>query len=199
MADHVLTLSLPVRGRTPPKGEDTAVTAQQPQTWGQPRSSTPPATDSGTPTRPAPPRPSVPARNKPQRQRRRIWPWILALMFGFLLVVAGCVTAVVVLAQAPVGAANDFVALIDSGRFEAAYSSLCAETRESVTLEEFTEDLTIDGDITDFTLTPASAPVRGASLVSGTIRINDEPRNIAFEMTKENQVWRVCSYDPLDN
>lgn len=118
-------------------------------------------------------------------------------MLGFLLVVAGCVTAVVVLAQAPVGAANDFVALIDEGRYEAAYKSLCADTRQSITLEEFTEDLTTDGDITDFTLSPSSAPIQGASLVSGTIRINDTPRNVAFEMTKENQVWRVCAYDPL--
>lgn len=119
-------------------------------------------------------------------------------MFGFLVLMGGCVVAVVTLAQAPLDAANDFVSLIDDGEYEAAYASLCAETRASVTLAEFIEDLTVDGQITSYTLTPSAAATGGASRISGTIRINDEPRNVAFRLSEENEIWRVCSYDPLE-
>lgn len=115
-----------------------------------------------------------------------------------LVLIAGCIAVVVTMSQAPINATNEFVALIDDGEIEAAYDSLCASTRASLTLEAFTEDMSVDGEITDYTLTPAAAALRGTARVSGTIEIDDEPQNVAFRLEKEGETWRVCSYDPLE-
>lgn len=118
-------------------------------------------------------------------------------MFGLLLLMTGCVAIVVNLVRAPIGAANEFVALLDDGQIEAAYSSLCTTTRRSLSLDEFTEDVTVDGDITSYTLLSTSMATGQQTTVSGTIEIDEEPRSISFGLAKEGRTWRVCSYPPL--
>lgn len=116
---------------------------------------------------------------------------------GLLVLMTGCVAIVVNLVRAPIGAANEFVALLDDGEIEAAYGSLCIATRQSLSLDQFTQDVAVDGEITAYTLLSTSMATGRQTTVSGTIEIDEEPRNISFGLAKEGQTWRVCSYDLL--
>ncbi|MCP3989094.1 MAG: hypothetical protein GY724_08465 [Actinomycetia bacterium] len=120
-----------------------------------------------------------------------------ALIVIILVVMTGCVAVVVNLVRAPVEAANSFVAHIDDGEIKAAYNSLCRTTRSELTLDEFTDHYSAAGGITGYTLAPASSAIGELTTVSGTIEINDEPRNVNFSLVRENDEWRVCSYDLL--
>jgi hypothetical protein len=113
------------------------------------------------------------------------------------VVFAGCVNVMVNLVRAPIETTNTFVAHLDNGDYEAAYNSLCRATRSELTLDEFVEHQSATAAITGYTMTPASASVGELTSVSGTIEINGEPRNVTFDLVRENGEWRVCTYDLL--
>jgi len=49
---------------------------------------------------------------------------VLGALVAVMLLMAGCVALVVTLARGPIEASNDFVAMLDEGRLDAAYDSL---------------------------------------------------------------------------
>jgi hypothetical protein len=114
-----------------------------------------------------------------------------------LVLMTGCVALVVNLVRAPIAAANEFTALVDDGELELAYDSLCRSTRSQLSLEEFSEQMSAAGGITGYTLTSASPAFGQQTSVTGTIEIDEQPRNINFDLTRENDRWRVCTYDPI--
>ncbi len=120
-----------------------------------------------------------------------------ALNVTILAAMTGCVAVVVNLVRAPIEAANVFVAHIDDGEIEVAYNSLCLATRAGLTLDEFADHYSAASGITGYTLTSASSAVGELTTVSGTIEVNDEPRNVNFTLVRESDEWRVCTYDLL--
>lgn len=127
-----------------------------------------------------------------------MWPWFFALIVLVFVLMVGCVAFVVTRVRAPIEASNAFVAHLDEGELDAAYDSLCSETRSAVPREQFKQDVALDGEITGYTLTSASAATGTLTLVSGTIEVDETPRNISFRLTREGDTWRVCTYDLLD-
>ena len=119
----------------------------------------------------------------------------MGLIVAILVLMAGCVFVVVNLVRPPIDAANSFVALLDDGEIEAAYDSLCDSTRENLTLEQFREDVALSDQITGYTLTAASTGTGQLTLVTSTIEVNDEARNISFRLAREDSTWQVCNYD----
>ncbi|MEL7155155.1 MAG: hypothetical protein AAFN30_00995 [Actinomycetota bacterium] len=187
------------------------MSSNEPNEWGappalpprrQPASAAPPSEvgpTGPTPPLPEPPRPSPPgARPAPARRRRRIWPWVLVAMVAVFLGIGACTAVAVTLASAPVGAANDFVALLDDGEFEAAYESLCPTARAEIDFEQFQSDMARATEISDYTLSSVSAGTGRPTLVSGTIELSGSPRNVGFRMVDIDGTWRVCAYDRLN-
>ena len=172
---------------------------QPPHEWGKARaqSSQP---EPPKPSAPPPPEPEIrrpPRPPRPTRSRPRVWPWVTGLIVVLMAVMAGCVTLVVSIVREPVGAANEFVALLDDGEYAEAYDMLCDDTQQAVSLEQFRSQVAVPGDITAYGLVSASAGIGELTLVSGTIEIDDEPRHVTFRLSKESDEWRVCSYDVL--
>lgn len=119
-------------------------------------------------------------------------------MVVFLIGVGACTAVAVTLASAPVGAANDFVALLDEGELEAAYESMCPTLRTQTSFEEFQADMARSTEIDGYTLSSVSAGTGRPTLVSGTIELGGTLRNVAFQMVQVDDEWRVCSYDRLN-
>ena len=130
-----------------------------------------------------------------RQKKPRVWPWVLGLIVAVLTLITGCVGVVVALVRAPIGAANEFVALVDDGEYELAYNSLCFTTRAELSQEEFTEHFSAAENITGYTLSSASWVLGELTTVSGTVEINEVPRSISISLARENDQWRVCDYD----
>jgi len=172
-----------------------AVTDNPPHEWGQPLTASTdhgPEAATGRSHRENPTRRLV---RPPPPVRRRVWPWVMAIIVGALVLLSGCVAIAIGLTRGPVQATNSFVALLDNGQFVQAHQSLCTETRSALTEQQFRQDFSAATNISDYGFTPASAGVGSFAMISGTITVNDEIRNISFELRREDDEWRVCSYD----
>lgn len=152
-------------------------------------------TPSPTPYAPEPSR--LPPGPPPRHPKPRIWTWLLLALAVVFVLIAGCTAVGIRLAKGPIDAANQYVALLDSGQVPAAYQSLCASTRATKTLAQFTADNSAASRITDYVLSSVSTGTSQSTQVSGTVSIDGNPRSVAFQMAKENGAWRVCVYPAL--
>lgn len=137
----------------------------------------------------------------PDQGKKRIWPWVLGLFVLLLAMLGACAAAIVggvfYLTRGPINATNAFIANIDDGRYEEAYESLCSNTRLAVSLEEFTTHFATDEEITGYTFTSVSTTAGDLTMVSGTIELNDSPRATSFGLQREDDTWKICTYDEL--
>lgn len=132
-------------------------------------------------------------------KRRRLWPWILLGLVAVLAMFAGCTVLGVTLAQAPVGAANEFVALVDDSDLEAAYASLCPAKQAEVGFEQFSAEMARSTEITDYNLSAVSAPFIDAVVVTGTVNLgNEAPRSMRLDLIRDGDDWQVCDYDAIN-
>ncbi len=180
------------------------MTDAEPREWGSPEPPAP-ATAAPVPTPegagPVPPRPMPPTERPagPGRKRRRLWPYVLFGLVAVLALFAGCTVIGVSLARAPVGAANEFVALLDDGELEAAYASLCPAKQAEVDFEEFAADMARSTEISDYNLSALSAGIGDLVLVTGTVDLADDPpRNMTLDVVRDGDGWQVCDYDRLN-
>jgi len=131
--------------------------------------------------------------------KRRRWLWlILAVPLLGLLGIGGCTALLVRSLSGPLDATNAFVANLDEGDFDAAYSSLCQASRDSVPADRWTAEIetALGGEITDYRFTETSiSSVNGRSTatVTGTIEVDGFGRSVSYGLVEEGSVWRVCS------
>ena len=119
-------------------------------------------------------------------------------MILFLALLAGCTAFAVISARQPVREANAFLALLDDGRLDDAYDTLCPELLETVDFDTFQADMARTSEITDYTLVAVSAPAGNVALVSGSIDLGDENRSARIQMERFGDDWLVCDYDPIN-
>lgn len=142
-----------------------------------------------------------PDQEPPPRERRfvtAIWSVILAVIILALFVIGGCVAAITALARPPTAVAEDYLALIDDGEFEAAYESLCPERRDLVDFETFVADHSAADQITSYRVIGFWPGIGDEAFVSGTVRLGEDLRNTSYTMRRDElDNWQVCRYDPL--
>ncbi|MEM9134154.1 MAG: hypothetical protein AAF962_15810 [Actinomycetota bacterium] len=117
---------------------------------------------------------------------------------AILALFAGCTAIGVSLARAPVGTANEFVALLDEGELEDAYASLCPAKQAEVGFEEFSADMARSTEISDYNLSAVSAGIGDLVLVTGTVDLSGEPRNMTLDVVRVGDGWQVCDYGRLN-
>lgn len=125
---------------------------------------------------------------------------MLAILVLLVVLVGGCSFLVFNATRGVIDAANVYVANIDDGDFDAAYSSLCSQIQSSTTSAEWAEDLNArlrDGEITDYNFNSFNVTNNSVATVSGTIEIDGFEQTSILELVNENDTWRVCSRNPL--
>ncbi|MEM7341233.1 MAG: hypothetical protein AAF467_21440 [Actinomycetota bacterium] len=190
----------------------------EPHPWGEPLD-TPPSSSTGGPTPAAPVRPGAidtpratpqprpdeaepEAEPEPQPRERRfvtaIWSVILAVIILFLFTVGGCVAAITALARPPTAVAEDYLALIDNGEYQAAYEALCPERRDLVDFDTFVAEHSAADQITSYRVIGFWPGIGDQAFVSGTVRLGDDLRNTSYTMQRDELgTWQVCRYDLL--
>ena len=137
----------------------------------------------------------------PDQHRKRVWPWLIGLLLLLAAMLLSCGTVFALgafyLTRGPITATNTFVAHIDDGEYEDAYESLCTQTRQALTLEEFAAHFASGEQITGYTFSSVSATTGGLTMVSGTIELEESPEASSFGLREEDDVWKVCTYDVL--
>ena len=119
---------------------------------------------------------------------------VVAIVVGFAFLVTWAITQ----SRGPLDATNRFVAMVDDGRLDEAYESLCTETRQAFTFEDFVDHMEPDGFITGYTFVSAAVRSGGETMVSGTIEVNDVPQAVDFGVIERGDTWQVCTYPVLD-
>ena len=125
----------------------------------------------------------------------------IGALVAIVAVVAACFVIVVMwvvsMARGPIEATNSFVADLDEGRLADAYSSMCAETRLTYSLDEFAEHMASAGAITGYAFVSAAVRSDDETIVSGTVDLDDVPMAVDFGLREEGGTWKVCSYDTI--
>jgi hypothetical protein len=93
-------------------------------------------------------------------------------------------------------AVNTFAGHLEAGRYDAAYDSLCAATRDDFTRERFTEIASARPRLTGHRVTTANVVAigdNGSGGVSADLTYADGgSESHLFPMAKESGDWKVC-------
>ncbi len=132
------------------------------------------------------------------KKKRKIWPWILGIFMVMILGIGGCSYALFRAVSGQVDAANEFLAAVDNGDFDAA-ASLTSDSSECFgsTAKADLVDFFSGNDIEDYNLNSSNvSSVNGRTTgeVSGTITSGDV-FPIVFSMVKDGGDWLVCGLD----
>jgi hypothetical protein len=110
---------------------------------------------------------------------------------------AAIVGGIFYLTRGPINATNSFVANIDDGDLDAAYDSLCGQTRVTLTRADFDDDFAFSDQITGYTFSSVSTATGELTVVSGTIEIDGSPQAVSFGLRRDEGDWKICTYDDL--
>ncbi|MEM9564031.1 MAG: hypothetical protein AAGA93_15535 [Actinomycetota bacterium] len=116
---------------------------------------------------------------------------ILLVVLG----VGGCTFAVFQAARPSVDAANEWLALVDEGRYGDAHQALCPAVRDQVTPADAEAELAADfGAGVDAYRISSYQNTNGNVTVGGTVTVGGEERPISLAMDDGSGEWRVCRY-----
>ena len=132
-----------------------------------------------------------------RKKKSKFLRWVLGLVIALVTLMTGCVVVVLTVVQAPTNVANDFMALVVDGEFESAHNSLCLSTRAQVSQEAFIEQFSGVEHVTEYRLKALPWFWGEETTVYGTFKLNDETRPLKLRLTQENDQWRVCNYNPI--
>ncbi len=165
-----------------------------PTGWEPP--SVPPSSSGPFDPPPAPPPGPGWGPGPPVERRRRRWPWILAgVILAIVLGIGGCTFVVFRAARPSIDAANEWLALVDEGRYGEAYGALCPAVRGQVAAAEAEAELAADfGAGIDAYRLSSYQNTNGNVTVGGTVTIAGEERSISLAMGDDSGEWRVCRY-----
>jgi hypothetical protein len=141
---------------------------------------------------------------QPEPRRRRRWPLILAIVAVALLLCCGGVGygiyRLVVGVSAPArDAATGFVEKLERGDTDAAYESLCAQTKEAFSRDKFDDFLATQQKITGHSTVGFSVNTSGgretATVTMRLTNVDGSTTQHEFPLVKEGGTFRVCG-DP---
>jgi hypothetical protein len=109
--------------------------------------------------------------------------------------VGACSFVVYRLARGPVDGANQWLAYLDEGDYQAAYDSVCdsnlQQLRPRQTMLELENDF--GAGIDEYYLSSVYNE-NGLVTVTGTVTVGGREQPISFRMENDDDGWKVCEY-----
>jgi len=132
-------------------------------------------------------------------KKKKTWLWILLAVIGVaVLACGGCIYFGLRVAGAPIDATKDHVQLLQDGNYQAAYDSLCAETRSSISADEWIAQTKSEYpagiDSFNFGLSDGVEIVNDVATVNGSVTSGGETLNKTFRVQAQDGLsdWQVC-------